>query len=377
MALLVMAGLFTRSLVNVSRVELGLDVENVVTFGIAPRLNGYTAERSRDLFVRTETALAAVPGVTAVTASLVPLLAGSSWGSSLSVQGFQGGPDVDTNARFNEVGPGYFGTMGIPLRMGREFTDQDIAGRAKVAIVNETFLKKFGLGREAIGKRMAQGVGNAVVLDTEIVGVVADAKYSEVKDTIPPMFFRPYRQDEQIGFATFYARTARDPEAVLREIPAVVARLDPHLPVDNLRTMPQQVRENVALDRVISTLAAAFAALATLLAAVGLYGVLAYAVTQRTREFGLRLALGAQPGRVRRIVLTQVAWMVAVGGAIGIGLAVMLGRLAKALLFELEGYDPAVLAASAAGMVVVALAAGLVPALRAARVDPMTALRYE
>jgi ABC-type antimicrobial peptide transport system permease subunit len=267
--------------------------------------------------------------------------------------------------------------MGIPLRMGREFTDQDIAGRAKVAIVNETFLKKFGLGREAIGKRMAQGVGNAVVLDTEIVGVVADAKYSEVKDTIPPMFFRPYRQDEQIGFATFYARTARDPEAVLREIPAVVARLDPHLPVDNLRTMPQQVRENVALDRVISTLAAAFAALATLLAAVGLYGVLAYAVTQRTREFGLRLALGAQPGRVRRIVLTQVAWMVAVGGAIGIGLAVMLGRLAKALLFELEGYDPAVLAASAAGMVVVALAAGLVPALRAARVDPMTALRYE
>jgi predicted permease len=377
MALLVMAGLFTKSLVNVSKVDLGLDIDNVVTFGIAPRMNGYTAERARALFEQTETALAAVPGVTAVTASLVPLLAGSNWGSNLSVQGFQGGPDVDSNARFNEVGPGYFRTMGVPLRAGREFTDADTAGRAKVAIVNETFVKKFQLGREALGKRMAQGVGNAVVLDTEIVGVVADAKYSEVKDAIPAMFFLPYRQDTQIGFATFYVRTARDPDAVLREIPAVVARLDPNLPVANLRTLPQQVRENVFLDRMISTLAAAFAVLATLLAATGLYGVLAYAVTQRTREFGLRMALGADPARVRRIVLAQVGRMVAVGGAIGIGLAVLLGRHAKSLLFELEGHDPTVLAASAGGMVVVALAAGLIPAIRAARVDPMTALRYE
>jgi ABC-type antimicrobial peptide transport system permease subunit len=267
--------------------------------------------------------------------------------------------------------------MGIPLRAGREFTDADVVGRAKVAIVNEAFTKKFQLGRDAVGRLMAQGVGNAVVLDTEIVGVVADTKYNEVKGEMPPMFFLPYRQDATIGFATFYVRTARDPESVLREIPAVMTRLDPNLPVDNLRTMPQQVRENVFLDRLISTLAAAFAGLATLLAAVGLYGVLAYAVSQRTREFGLRMALGAEPGRVRRLVFRQVGWMVAIGGTIGVLLALALGRSASSLLFEIEGYDPTVFAASVAGMVLVALIAGLIPALRAARVDPMKALRYE
>jgi predicted permease len=377
MALLASAGLFTKSLMNVSRVELGITIDHLITFGISPERNGYTPERSRLLFERLEAELAAQPGATGVTASLVPAIAGSNWGSSVSVQGFAAGPDTDTHSNYNEIGPGYFRTMGIPLIAGREFTAADTLKAPKVAIVNEQFAKKFDLGRDAVGKRMATSVGNAVKLDTEIIGLVKDAKYSEVKDEIPPLFFRPYRQDDRLGFITFYVRTSLDPEEWLSTVPTVVRRLDPNLPVDNLRTMEQQMRDNVFLDRMISTLSAAFAGLATLLAAVGLYGVLAYTVAQRTREIGLRMALGAAPGRVRRMVLRQVGIMTIVGGAIGLAGAVGLGKAARTLLYEVEGYDPVVLAGAAVLLTVIALGAGFIPAHRASQVDPMRALRYE
>jgi ABC-type antimicrobial peptide transport system permease subunit len=209
------------------------------------------------------------------------------------------------------------------------------------------------------------------------VGLVQDAKYSQVKQVVPPLFFRPYRQSERAGFLTFYIRTSLDPEHALSQISSVVKRRDPNLPVENIRTMPQQVRENVFLDRMIGVLSTAFALLATLLAAVGLYGVLAYTIAQRTREIGLRMALGAAPGRVRRMVLRQVGLMTVVGGTIGLMGAVWLGRLAESLLYELKGSDPFVLTASAVTLVFVAMGSGLVPAHRAARVDPMQALRYE
>ncbi len=378
MALLVAAGLFTKSLFNVTRVDLGLNVDNVVTFGISPSLNGYTAERSAELFTRLEEELASIPGATGVTDSLVPLLGGSNWGNDVAVEGFKAGPDTDTNSRYNEVGADYFRTLGIPLIAGREFTRADAKGAPKVAVVNEAFAKKFNLGRDAVGKRIGNRGGNAD-LDTEIVGLVQNAKYSEVKDAIPPLFFRPYRQGDtpQIGSITFYVRTAADPSTLLAAVPKVVARLDPNLPVDELRTMPQQVRENVFLDRFISVLSAAFACLATLLAAVGLYGVLAYTVSQRTREIGLRMALGAAPGRVRGMVLRQVGLMTIVGGVVGLAAAVALARLAQSLLFQMQGYDPFVLVGSAVALTLVALGAGFIPAHRASKVDPMRALRYE
>jgi predicted permease len=375
MALLVAAGLFTRSLLNVSRVDLGVQVDNVVTFGISPELNGYTPERSRALFERLEDELAALPGVTGVAASLVPLMAGSNWGSSVYVQGFDTGPDTDRNSRYNEISPGYFRTLGIPLLMGRDFTRADAGTTAKVAIVNEAFAKKFNLGRDAVGKRMSSE--EADTLDIEIVGLVQNAKYSEVKQEIPPLFFRPYRQDDRAGVITFYVRSSLDGVQMLPTVSAAVARLDPNLPVENLKTLPQQVRENVFLDRMISTLSAAFAALATLLAAIGLYGVLAYGVAQRTKEIGLRMALGADGGRVRGMVLRQVFWMTAVGGVVGLMAAVGLGRLAQSLLFELQGHDPVVLATAAILLTLVALGAGFIPAHRASRVDPMRALHYE
>jgi predicted permease len=375
MALLISAGLFIRSLANVSRVDLGIQVENLLTFAISPQLNGYDSTRTMALFLRVEEELAAIPGVTGVTAARVPLLGGSNWGSDVSVEGFERGPDTDANARFNQVGPGYFGTVGMPLLAGREFTPSDAGESPNVVVVNEAFAKKFDLGREAVGKRMSSG-GNDE-LDTEIIGLVQDAKYSEVKQEIPPLFFRPYRQDQTVGSLNFYIRTALPPEQILRTVPTVIASLDPNLPVEELKTMAQQVRDNVFLDRVISTLSAAFALLATLLAAVGLYGVLAYTVAQRTREFGVRMALGADGRRVRTMVLRQVGIMTAVGAVIGIGAALGLGRAAQSLLFELEGQDPFVIAGAVLVLSLVAAGAGYVPARRASQVDPMQALRYE
>jgi predicted permease len=375
--LLVAAGLFIRSLANVSRVELGVKIEQLVTFGISPELNGYTPERSRVLFEQAEEQLAAIPGVTGATAALVPLMAGDNWGSSVLVEGFPSGPDVDNGSRYNEVGPGYFKTVGNPLIAGREFTNADRLDGIKVVIVNEAFARKFKLGTNAVGKRMTTESGKDTKLDTEIIGLARDAKYSDVKQQVPPIFFAPYKQDKTVGAINFYVRTAGDPGQLLIEIPKVIKRLDPNLPIDNLRTMPQQIKENVFLDRLISTLSAAFAILATLLAAVGLYGVLAYTVSQRTREFGLRMALGADPARVLRLVLGQVGWMVLAGGGLGLVLVAWLASYAESLLFELKGRDPSVFVAATVLLVAVALVAGFIPARRASKLDPMKALRYE
>jgi predicted permease len=375
MALLIGAGLFVRSLFNVSRVNLGLSIENVVTFSISPDRNGYTREQSRQFFQRTEESLQAIPGVTGVTETMVPLLAGNSWGNDVEVDGWKSGPDIDSNSRFNEIGAGYFKTLGVPVLSGREFTASDRLGSPKVAIVNEAFAKKFKLGRDAVGKHMAES--GAKINDVEIVGLVKDAKYNDVKDEIPPVYFRPWAQDSTTGNLNFYVRTAMEPRQIMRTIPAVIAQLDPNLPVEDLKTLPRQAQENVYLDRVISTLSASFAALATLLAAIGLYGVLAYTVAQRTREIGVRMALGADAGRVRTMVLRQVGRMTLIGGLVGIVGALALEKTARSLLYGLEGHDPLVVTASAVVLALVALGAGYLPARRASKIHPMQALRYE
>jgi predicted permease len=375
--LLILAGLFTKSLVNISRVDLGIQTEKLVTFSLSPDRNGYSPERSKALFERVEDELAALPGVNGAGAGVVPLLAGNNWGSGVMVTGMTYDPDADNGSMYNEVSPGFFGTVGMRLLAGRDFTRGDILGGPKVAIVNEAFARKFKITGREIGSRMTTETKADAKLDIEIVGLVKDAKYSEVKREIQPVFFTPYRQDDNVGSINFYARTRLTEDELLQAIPRLVTRLDPNLPVEGLQTMDTQVRQNIGVDRLISILSASFAIIATLLAAIGLYGVLAYTVAQRTREIGLRMALGADGSRVRRLILGQVGWMTLVGGIIGIGGAIAIGMKGAEMLYELKGYDPAVVAASTALLALVAFTAGLIPAMRASRVNPMTALRND
>jgi predicted permease len=373
-ALLIAAGLFMKSLVNVTRVDLGLHIDSVVTFGLSPAQAGYDSTPAQAAYyARVEAALAGIPSVTSLTMSVVPLFAGQNRSRPVYAAGFSTDPDVNRVSRYNLVGTEYFSTFGVRPVAGREFTDADRGGAPRVGVVNQAFVKKFNLAAGAVGKYFSDPPDTANI---QIVGVVPDVKYSQVKEPAPPMFYLPWRQRPDIPSMSFYLRTAR-PETVLRSISGVVRKIDPGVPVEGLKTLPQQVRDNVFLDRMISILSAAFAVLATLLAAVGLYGVLAYAVAQRTREIGVRMALGAGAGRVRVMVLRQVAVMMVIGGALGLAGAVIFGKAASSLLFGLEGTDPMVFALSLVVLTFVALAAGYLPARRASNVDPIKALRYE
>jgi predicted permease len=375
MALLIAAGLFLKSLVNVSRVDLGVRVDNIITFSVSPALNGYEPEHRHRLMQQIEDELAAVPGVTSVTSAMVGLIAGSNWGTDVNVQGFESGPDINSNARLNRVGPGYFGTIGVPVLVGREFTRADNASGGPVAVVNEAFIRKFGLGSDAVGKYMSERGPDE--MNMEIVGVVKDAAYSEVKADVPALFFTPWRQDENVGSLSYYVASPLPPDQVMRSIRDVMRAVDPNLPVEQLKTMPQQIRENIMLDRMISMLSVAFAGLATVLASIGLYGVLAYTVETRTREIGVRMALGASAGAVHRMVLAQVVRMLAVGGVIGLIGAYFLGKAASSILFGMQGTDPLVFIGAAGMLTLLALAAGYIPAVRASRIQPTRALRYE
>jgi predicted permease len=296
-------------------------------------------------------------------------------GRDVRVQGFVVGLDTDRSSRYNTIGTDYFRTLGIPLLRGREFQTSDALGTPKVAIVNEAFVRKFQLERGALGVRIASDGGDA--LDTEIVGVVGDTRFAGVKNEKPPQFYLPYRQDDLITMVTFYARTALHPAPLVQAVPGLIAKLDPNLPVQELKTLPQQVSDSVFIDRGVSVLAALFAGLATALAGIGLYGVLAYAVAQRTKEIGVRMALGADRRHVRGMILSQVGVMTLAGGGIGLVAAIGLARMARSLLFELEPHDPATLAIAAILLSAVALGAGLLPAQRASKVDPIKALRFD
>ncbi len=378
MALLASAGLFVKSLAQVSQVDLGMKLDDMITFSTSPQRVGYDTLRAGVFNVRVEEELKSLPGVTGVTSSMVPLLAGNNWGTDVRVQGFDCGPDTDCNGRYSEVGPDFFQIMGVQLVDGRDFNSSDIRGGTQVAIVNEAFAAKFGLGRDAVGKFMGRRGPAGDSLNILIVGLVPNIGYSDVKIEEPqPVFYTPWRQNARTSYMNWYVRTALPPEQLLTQIPTVLKRIDGSLPVEDLKTMPQQIRENIFLDRMISILSSAFAVLATLLAAVGLYGVLAYSVTQRTREIGVRMALGADAGSVQGMVLKQVALMLLIGGVVGLAAAFALGRAAQSLLFEIQPYDPLALGISVLLLAVVAMTAGYLPARRASQVDPMHALRYD
>lgn len=378
MASLTLAGLFALSLFNLAREDLGMQVESLATFSIAPDRSGYDRERRAVLYDEVEQALAGLPGVSSVASSLVPLLSNSEWGSNIQVEGYDATAAEstlghDASVAYNMVGVGYFDTLGIPLLAGRDFTLADNQGAAKVAIVNRRFVERFGLGPQPIGKRMS---GGGDPLEIEIVGVVADSKYHDVKAALAPMFLLPRRQHTP-GEMRFYVRSSVPPETLLPQLAAAIAAIDPGLPVDDLRTLPDQIAGTLVIERFVGMLSAAFALVSTLLAALGLYGVLSFTLSQRSREIGLRLALGAAPRRLGAMLLAQVARMTLVGGLLGIGLALAAGRAAQSLLFGLDGHDPLVLLAASVLLALVALGSGLLPARRASRIDPMVALRHD
>lgn len=375
MVLVVLAGLFTKSLAQISRVDSGFSVDNVITFSLSPQRNGYTPQRSAVLFATLEEAIGALPGVLDVASSTTPLLSGSVRLTQAFVDGLEPGPDADRDARYDEIGPGYFRTLGVSLVSGREFTPMDSEHAARVAIVNEQFVRKFGLGYQAVGKRMSR---DSRALDIEIVGVVKDFRHSNLSDPAAPMYFVPHRQGtRRPGLMTFYIRSPSNAEGLASAIQETVRRHDPNLPIEELRTMRDAVRGATTRERLMSVMAGAFAILATLVASIGLYGMVSYTVAQRTPEIGVRMALGATRGRVRFMVLRQVGAIAIAGGVIGLVSGALVGRAAQTLLFGLEFHDAGVLAGSILVLMIVGAGAGFAPAERAARVDPIRALKYE
>ena len=375
MLLLAGAGLFARSLYNLKTLDPGFRVDDLFAFSIDPSLSGYEGNRLTALFQRLQEALTAVPGVRNVSMSETGALTGNDWQMTVRVDGYQPKEGEDMNPSVDGVGPRYFETMGIPLVSGREFTDRDVKGAPKVAIINETMAKYFFEGASPLGRRFGFGRGSAT--DVEIVGVAKDVRSLELRDRAPRFIYLPYAQDESVTQLTYYVRAAQGAEPMAMALRQAVQRIDANLPIFDMKSMQVQVDESLFVERMVAVLSVAFGALATLLAAIGLYGVMSYAVTRRTREIGIRMALGAESGRVLWLVLKEVAVMAAVGIAGGLAVAFWLTRQIQAQLFGLAPTDPATLAGAAGLLALIALAAGYFPARRATTIDPLVSLRSE
>jgi predicted permease len=374
--LVTIAGGFARSLFNVKHIDLGLRTAHVLQFSVAPQLNGYDQARTFAFFRRLEDRISALPGVLSLSGTQEPLIADSDRGSNVTVEGEPPALAGTRHVMRNAIGPGHFSNMGIPLLNGREFTRADVDGSPKVAIINETMAKTFFPTGDALGRRMRFG-GPAHPLDTEIVAIVKDSHHSGVKEEPKPFVYIPYTQEENIGALTYYVRTSQDPTALAAAVRSIVSELDSSLPIDSVRSFQDQINRQLASDWLIASLAEIFGALAALLAAIGIYGLLAYAVTQRTREIGVRMALGADTGKVGRMILNDVSRLVGMGVLLGLPLAYGLSRLVNSMLYGVKAFEFLTVGSALLVMVFVALAAAYLPARRATHVDPLVALRYE
>jgi predicted permease len=373
--LLVGAGLFLRSLRNLNNVDAGFRADRLIGFSVNPTLNGYTSARAIALFDRIGERLRSLPGVRYVSLSQTSLLTGDDWVRSVVIPGREpkegeSAPNSDT------VSPGFFAALGTPLVAGREFTVGDGPTAPRVAIINETFAKVYFEGQNPLGRQFYFS-GDAKQTPIEIVGIVKDSKYADLREEKQRFVFSPYPQQYTAGAVTFYVRTSQEPQLIASALRQAVREADSDLPVFDMKTMEQQIQDSVFADRMVSALSAFFGLLATLLAAIGLYGVMAYTVTRRTREIGIRIALGASRGAVLRLVLSEVALLVGIGLAIALPLSFPLSALAQSLLFGVPAHDPLVLAGAAILLGGTAMLAGYLPASRAARVEPLIALRHE
>jgi predicted permease len=387
--LLVGAGLFVRTLLNLQRVDPGFNTQNLLLFGIQPGLIGYKEEKLMQFYQQLSARLEAVPGVQAVTFSRNALLAqGASSRSVFLRDALNASPDSE--GRIKPSGEGYIHqvrenfveTMGIPLLAGRNLGPQDDAKAPRVVVVNQTFVKTYFPNENAIGKRFTFDTSKPD--DIEIVGIVKDAKYTRQRDEIPPTVYASFRQElRAMSGATFEVRTTGDPGTVLGAIRQAVREVDSNLPLSEVRTQIEQADDTLRSERLFAKLLTLFGLLAQQLASIGLFGVMAYAVSQRTHEIGIRMALGANRGDVLKMIIRQGMTLALLGVALGLLAAYVLTKYLESwmnlsrMLFGVKVSDPLTYGAIAVLLTVVALVACYIPARRATKVDPLVALRYE
>ena len=376
--LLVGAGLFVRTLHNLKSLNAGFATDHLLTFRIDPRMAGYEPARTLALYQRVFETLKSLPGVRSVAATNDAELANDNIGLNITIAGYSEKPDENMDVEEPGVSADYFSTLQMQLLAGRAFTEQDAAGSQKVAVVNESFARHFfGDPQQALGHAFGNGGGKSVKTDIAIVGVVKDAKHTSLREPVTRTVFLPYLQLPEPQALTFYVRTWQPPESAESAIRRAMQILDSNLVLDTFRTMVEQIDNNLTAERVVALLASGFGVLAALMAAVGLYGVLAYTTTQRTAEIGIRMALGASRASVVRMVLFEVLWLAGISIAVALPLSLLLMSAVRSQLYGISSSDPLTLCIMTLMVIAVALASAMLPAQRAARVEPMTALRYE
>lgn len=368
MLLLVGTGLFVRTVRNLMHVQLGFDPHNILLFDIELPSRSYpTRDDCATAFRQIEQRVRTIPGVLSATFSGNALIDNDTMTISFDADGL---PKGQNSAWVNVVGDDFFRTMGIPLLEGHDFSQQDTAASPRVAIINEELARRFFPGRDPIGLTFNTP-------PTRIVGIAANSKYYDLRQIPPPTFYQPETQNRGGNRATFEVRTAGDPVAITDAARIVVRAFDSQLPLVKVRTQDEQIDDSIRNERLFAMLAAAFGVLALTLACIGIYGMMAYTVSQRTNEIGVRMALGAEPRRVLLMVFREASWMAAFGIVAGAAAEFALGRLASSILYDVRAWDALTLAASALLLLLVAIASGWIPARRAAALDPMVALRHE
>jgi len=373
--LLIGAGLFARTMRNLQKVNLGFNTENVVMFGVRPATI-YDEARKRQVFRSVVENLATAPGVKAVGANSTRLLMGGRWDSSITIPGVEPKEGNQPWSFFNAITPGYFEALGIPIKAGRDLTWADWGGSRKLCLVNEKLVNEYLAGANPVGRMMAQGT--RATPDTEIIGVFADSKYHDVRGEVPRQTF--VNIDSRLRFTgsiNVYARIQGDPRRLMPQLREQVRRLDPNLVVSDMRTLDDQLNMRLANERLLWFLSVGFALLASLLAVVGLHGVLAFVVARRTREIGIRMALGAERGKVILLVMREMLLVILLGISAGVVTGILCGKFVETQLFGVKAADPPVYAMSVATLLAASLAAAFLPARRASRIDPMRALRHE
>jgi predicted permease len=374
--LLVGAGLFVGTLRNLESVGPGFPSDHLLTFTTAPTLSGYSFAKTKSYYDRLKVDLETMPGVTSVGFSTMPILRGYAWQNAIVGKDFEGTP-IEQQPVLSQVDPNYFATLGIPVIAGRAFSAQDVAP-TDYAVVNESFAREYFPGRNPLGQRFGLvSDSESVTPKTEVIGVIPDKKYRDLRETPPPQAYFPYLAVSNVRGMTVYVRTQGDPRQFEDALRERMHQFDPHVPAVDLQTVNEQIGFSLRTERLVAGLSAVFGGFAMVLAVIGLYGVMAYTVLRRTREIGIRIALGALRSNVIAMIMREVLLLIGSGLVAGVALALVLVNMIRSELYGLNARDPltfigcAIVLASAAGL------AGFIPALRASGVDPTTALRQQ